>query len=283
MFKKIVFALLVAVGCGDGPSYDSPVDGVCPAGSTHPDCEQPADAGQVVTLEQSIILNNNHGMTLSHNECTLPFPGGWCYGPNNRTFWINFHAYSCLTDVAPHNGAWWYQAIWAGLVRSRDYLNVRGWNVTLTKQDTGGRTNFGHVQVYCFNDSGAIGQTSINESFPDHIFDCHDTVNGEYCQYSRANIFIRPLRAQSNPIWSTTTSTNRGNMINNVTFHEMMHFAGLGHRPHDSNNMNIMMPAIQAWLSPQWTTKMVPDVYQSLAIYCYVPTSSTTPIVGCPG
>jgi hypothetical protein len=83
-------------------------------------------------------------------------------------------------------------------------------------------------------------------------------------------------------MWSIATSTQKSNMIYNVMFHEWLHFAGMPHRPHNPAAMNIMMPNIQAWLSPQWTTKMVPDVTQSMSLYCYVNTSSTTPIVGCP-
>lgn len=276
--KKLLLAILLTVmGCGDGPSDDVPT---C-TDVDHPDCTAPADAG-VGVLTEPIVIHGEYGATAAMGPCTHPFPGGVCYGANNRTFTVVFHAYSCAQTVGGASGAWWYQSIERGVKRGVSYLNDRSWNVTYVKQTAPG-PSFGHVDVVCnYGSSGAIGTTIINESFPDHVFDCHDTQHGDFCQYSEATIVIRPDRAPTNPIWATATTSQRTNMVNNVGFHETMHFAGLPHRPHNPDAMNVMMPAIQAWLSPQWTSVMVPDVYQSLAIYCYVPTSSTTPIVGCP-
>lgn len=281
-----IFSCLFFLACGDDidSGNDPPVNGMCTHETrNHPDCSTPEDAGEVGSLEQPIVIHGEYGLTISNmGVCTHPFPGGTCYGANNRTFTVVFHAYSCLTTVAPHNGAWWYQQVWNGVTAWRDYLNVRGWNVTAIKQTSPG-SSFAHVNVMCGYGLGgtAFAQTIISEGI-DNIFDCHDTPHGDFCQYSIGSIVVRPDKAPTNPMWTQTTSAQRANMVYNAVFHEGLHFTGMPHRAHNPSNMNIMMPAIQAWLSTQWTTKMVPDVNQSMSIYCYVPTSSTTPIVGCP-
>jgi hypothetical protein len=285
MFKKILIVMAFIIGCGDDiGSHDEDPEGYCKEGSTHPDCAEPSDAAEpeVGSLKQPIVLNVDYGATKTYGPCTHPFPGGICYGANNKTFTVVFHAYSCLTTVAPHNGAWWYQMIWGGVQRWRDYMNARGWNVTTVKQTAPGES-FAHVDIFCYyGQAGTAMATTIITEGVDNVFDCHDTPHGDFCQYSIGTIAIRPDKAPMNPMWASATSTQRANMIDNVMVHEGLHYSGLAHRPHNPDAMNIMMPAIQSWLSTQWTTKMVPDVNQSLALYCYVHSSSTTPIVGCP-
>lgn len=282
MKKLLTLMLLGLFACGDGPSEDSPIDGVCSEDSTHEDCTPPTDAGaEVGQLEAPIIVHGEHGTVSNMGPCTLPFPGGACYVPDSKANIVAWHPYTCFTDLGGQSGAWWYQAVYRGMKAGVDYLNARGWPTELVTLDAAPPWPVGNIQVRCSYGAGAIGQTAINE-FGGTPFDCHDTQYGDLCQYNAGTIYMRPPRAPTNPIWATATSTQRSNMVYNVVFHEMLHFAGLPHRAHDPNNMNVMMPAIQAWLSTQWTTKMVPDVNQSLSLYCYVPSSSTTPIVGCP-
>lgn len=285
MVNKAAMALLaLAWGCGgDGPKDDSPIDGVCPAESDHPDCVAPSDAGddEVGALEQPIIIHGEHGTTQAMGPCTHPFPGGTCYVPDHKANIIGWHAYSCNNTRGGQNGAWWFQAVERAVNDARDYLRARGWPTEVIKYTSAPALPGGNMWVKCEYGSGTIGVTRINE-FGGTPFDCHDTPHGDLCQYNAGTMVVRPDTAVSTPMWSQTTSAQRSNMIYNVALHEILHFAGLPHRAHDPNNMNIMMPAIQAWLSPQWTTRMVPDVNQSLALYCYVNTSSTTPIVGCP-
>jgi hypothetical protein len=283
MFKRIVFVLALVVGCGDDidSSVEEPADGVCQEGSTHPDCAEPTDAGELGELNQPIIIHGEHGTTAAMGPCTLPFPGGSCYVPDHKSNIVAWHPYTCFKDFGGKSGAWWYQAVARGMKAGIDYVNARGWNIQLVTLDSPPAITVGNIQVKCDYGAGAIGQTAINE-FGGTPFDCHSTQHGNLCQYNAGVISIRPPRAPSNPIWATSTTTEKSNMVYNVTLHEMLHFWGLPHRAHDPNNMNVMMPAIQAWLSTQWTTKMVPDVNQSLSLYCYVNTSSTTPIVGCP-
>jgi hypothetical protein len=281
--KRITAALISALslGCGDGPSDDSPINGVCPEFSTHPDCTEP-DGGEVGSLEQPIIIQGEHGIAANMGPCGNPFSGGTCYVPDNKANIVAWHPYTCFNNIGGMSGAWWYQSVYKGMKAGIDYLNARGWNMQLVTLDAPPGITVGNIQVRCDYGSGAIGQTAINANIAGTPLDCHDTSRGDLCQYNSAVIYVRPPRAPSNPIWATATTTQKSNMVYNVGFHEVLHFAGLPHRAHNPNAMNIMMPSIQAWLSTQWTTKMVPDVNQSLALYCYVHTSSTTPIVGCP-
>lgn len=280
--KSAMALVMFAAACGDeGPKDDSPIDGVCPAGSTHPDCAEPSDAGdeEVGSLQQPIIIYGEHGTAANMGPCLTPFNGP-CYVPDRKANIIGWHPYTCNQARGGQSGAWWYQAVDRGLRATRDYLVARGWPTEIITYDHEPAIQGGNVQFKCQYGSGSLGETLINE-LGGTPFDCHDTSLGQLCQYNSAVIVIRPDKAVSTVMWSQTTSAQKTNMIYNAAFHEGLHFAGLSHRPHDPNNMNIMMPAIQAWLSPQWTTRMVPDVSQSMALYCYVNTSSTTPIVGC--
>lgn len=281
MMTKAVMALVMfAWACGDAPFDDAPFDGVCPEGSTHPDCAAPADAGELGTLEQPIIIHGEHGTASNQGPCTHPFPGGECFVPDQKGNIIAWHPYTCNRDLGGKSGAWWYQAVARGLYATRDYLVARGWPTEVVTLSSEPPWSVGNIQFRCDYGSGSIGQTSVNE-FGGSPFDCHDTPHGDLCQYKAGVITIRPQVAVNSVMWNQTTTAQKSNMLYNVGFHEGLHYAGLPHRPHNSNNMNIMMPAIQAWLSTQWTTRMVPDVNQSLSLYCYVHTSSTTPIVGC--
>jgi hypothetical protein len=281
--KKLLALLLLAFGCGDGPSDDSPIDGVCPADSAHEDCTQPTDAGdaEVGILEAPIILHGEHGTTAAMGPCTHPFPGGECYVPDQKSNIIAFHAYSCNFSRGGQSGAWWYQIVERAVRDAEAYLDVRGWPTEVVKLDSAPPWPVGNVQAKCDYGPGTVGQTVIGQTFT-NPWDCHDTPHGDVCQYYGAHVMVRPNTAVAAPMWSQVTAAQKANMVYNVMLHELLHYTGLPHREHNPNAMNIMMPAIQAWLSTQWTTRMVPDVNQSLALYCYVHTSSTTPIVGCP-
>lgn len=283
MFKKILIVLALTA-CGDdiNSGDDSPVDGVCPENSTHPDCVKPEDAGEFGSLEQPIIIHAEHGFTGTYGPCTHPFPGGDCYVPDQKANIIAWHAYSCNVTLGGQSGAWWYQSVQLAVYAARDYMVARGWPTEVIKYTSPPAIPGGNVHVKCDYGPGSIGQTKINQTPLGTPFDCHDTAHGDLCQYNSGTIVVRPNTAVSAAMWGTTTNSQKVNMIYNVALHEWLHFAGLPHRPHNPSAMNIMMPNIQAWLSPQWTTRMVPDVTQSMSLYCYVHTSSTTPIVGCP-
>lgn len=281
MATKLAMALvMLAWGCSDGPEDDSPVDGVCPQGSSHPDCAEPTDAGELGSLEQPIIIHGEHGFTESYGFCSFPFPGGECYVPDHKANIIGWHAYSCNNTRGGQSGAWWYQAVERAVRDAKDYLDARGWPTEIVKLTSAPPWSPGNVQAKCEYGGGSIGQTKIND-LGGTPFDCHDTPHGDLCQYNGATVVVRPDTAVASVMWPQTTGTQRSNMIYNVMFHEILHFAGLPHRAHNPNAMNIMMPNVQSWLSPQWTTRMVPDADQSEALRCYVHTSSTTPIAGC--
>lgn len=284
-----IIALLVALGllgCASGESAEPMF--LVPGGNTPwselpPEMTEPtevidiSDGSELGQARQAIVMNTGYGHECSGDGqgCSPPWQGGDCCVPDKRKVWFNFIQSTCPTTNDTR------AAVAAALTAARDILVAQGWE---SSYGTSASAKAGFTNVRC-GDAGAGGAGGVFS--PEGGLggwlgaDLHTTPNGRLIQYAiGGNIYVDVAEFANVYIWQFGVTTQRFNIIYNVTLHEAMHAAGLGHTP------NTLSVTGQKLLNYGFRTDvhtnasnglLYPSSTQLSMLDCYNETSGTNP------
>lgn len=228
---------------------------------------------ELATLEQPIYSYKQYGHEGSGAaRCKPPWGGGSCNVPNNKSIRISLEMADCIDD-------WWRSAIIQGVASMVAHVNSLGWDVyTVFDQPVGA-----NYSVRCGGGpADMFGQTMINTfPWPFGGYDCVDTVDGDFCQYTQGTVFIYPGNIEDAfEGWFVLSLATQRRIVLNTTRHEMGHLFGLGHTAFDGG-ATLMSSPTPAFCPNQpvnkCNTELYPTATEQKLMRCYNPDGNGPP------